>query len=54
MVCLDIPDDYAFMHPELVALLERKVGDIFRTSPEASPCHPGRSEAKSRDGAAHS
>lgn len=26
MVCLDIPDDYAFMQPELVALLERKVG----------------------------
>lgn len=26
VVCLDIPDDYAFMQPELVALLERKVG----------------------------
>lgn len=25
VVCLDIPDDYAFMQPELVALLERKV-----------------------------
>lgn len=26
VVCLDIPDDYAFMQPELVALLEKKVG----------------------------
>jgi len=26
IVCLDIPDDYGFMQPELVALLERKVG----------------------------
>ena len=25
VVCLDIPDDYAFMQPELVALLEKKV-----------------------------
>ncbi|HWQ87039.1 hypothetical protein [Brevundimonas sp.] len=25
VICLDIPDDYAFMQPELVALLERKV-----------------------------
>ena len=25
VVCLDIPDDYAFMDPELVALLEKKV-----------------------------
>lgn len=26
IVCLDIPDDYAFMQPELVALLEKRVG----------------------------
>ena len=25
VICLDIPDDYAFMQPELVALLQRKV-----------------------------
>jgi len=25
IVCLDIPDDYAFMEPTLVALLKRKV-----------------------------
>ncbi len=26
VVCLDIPDDYGFMDPALVALLKRKVG----------------------------
>ena len=26
VICLDIPDDYGFMQPELVALLEKKVG----------------------------
>ena len=26
VICLDIPDDYAFMQPELAALLEKKVG----------------------------
>jgi predicted protein tyrosine phosphatase len=25
VVCLDIPDDYEFMQPELVSILERKV-----------------------------
>lgn len=25
VVCLNIPDDYAFMQPELIALLKRKV-----------------------------
>ena len=25
VICLDIPDDYAFMQPELVALLEQRV-----------------------------
>ncbi|MCU9958246.1 MULTISPECIES: low molecular weight protein tyrosine phosphatase family protein [Burkholderia] len=31
IVCLDIPDRYAFMQPELVALLERKAGPFLRT-----------------------
>ncbi|MDI1326455.1 MAG: hypothetical protein PSV23_06615 [Brevundimonas sp.] len=26
VVCLDIPDDHAFMQPEVVGLLEKKVG----------------------------
>lgn len=30
VVCLDIPDDYAFMQPELVDLLKRKVGPYLR------------------------
>ncbi|RYG31120.1 phosphotyrosine protein phosphatase [bacterium] len=30
VICLDIPDDYAFMQPELVALLEKKVGPYLR------------------------
>jgi len=30
IVCLDIPDRYAFMQPELVALLERKAGPWLR------------------------
>lgn len=30
VICLDIPDDYAFMQPELVALLERKAGPFLR------------------------
>ena len=29
VVCLDIPDDYDFMQPELVALLEKKVGPFL-------------------------
>ncbi|WP_269516128.1 low molecular weight protein tyrosine phosphatase family protein [Brevundimonas subvibrioides] len=33
VVCLDIPDDYAFMQPELVALLEKKVGPHLRSLP---------------------
>jgi predicted protein tyrosine phosphatase len=32
IVCLGIADDYAFMEPELVALLEAKVGPFFRSS----------------------
>ena len=30
VVCLDIPDDYAFMDPELVRLLEHKVGRFLK------------------------
>jgi len=30
LVCLDIPDDYAYLQPELVRLLERKVGPLLR------------------------
>ena len=29
VVCLDIPDDYDFMQPELVALLVKKVGPFL-------------------------
>ena len=29
VICLDIPDDYGFMQPELVALLEKKVGALL-------------------------
>ncbi|RQT38501.1 low molecular weight protein tyrosine phosphatase family protein [Burkholderia contaminans] len=30
VVCLDIPDRYAYMQPELVTLLERKAGPLLR------------------------
>ncbi|HYC96987.1 hypothetical protein [Brevundimonas sp.] len=30
VICLDIPDDYAFMQPELVALLEKKVEPFLK------------------------
>ena len=30
IVCLDIPDRYAYMQPELVTLLERKAGPLLR------------------------
>lgn len=30
VICLDIPDNYDFMQPELVKLLEAKVGPILR------------------------
>ncbi|RYG91653.1 MAG: phosphotyrosine protein phosphatase [Alphaproteobacteria bacterium] len=29
VVCLDIPDNYEFMQPELVELLEKKVGGVL-------------------------
>lgn len=30
VICLGIPDDYEYMQPELVELLERKVGGYLR------------------------
>ena len=30
VICLDIPDDYDYMQPELVTLLEKKVGPFLR------------------------
>jgi predicted protein tyrosine phosphatase len=30
VICLDIPDNYAYMQPELVSLLEAKVGRFLR------------------------
>lgn len=30
VICLDIPDDYEYMQPELVALLTAKVGKFLR------------------------
>jgi predicted protein tyrosine phosphatase len=30
VICLDIPDNYAYMQPELVALLRAKVGKFLR------------------------
>ncbi|WP_255471022.1 hypothetical protein [Paracoccus sp. M683] len=31
LVCLDIPDDYEFMKPELVELVTKRLGRISRT-----------------------
>jgi predicted protein tyrosine phosphatase len=31
IICLDIPDDFRFMDPALVRLLEEKVSPFFRT-----------------------
>lgn len=30
VICLDIPDDYAYMQPELIKLLEAKAGRFLR------------------------
>lgn len=32
VICLDIPDDYDFMQPELIKLLEAKAGRFLRAS----------------------
>lgn len=31
VVCLDIPDKYGFMQPELIAVLEQKVGRFLHS-----------------------
>ena len=36
VICLDIPDDYAFMQPELVRLLEAKVSRHLPALPAAA------------------
>ncbi|MGG2397246.1 low molecular weight protein tyrosine phosphatase family protein [Pseudomonas sp. SH1-B] len=30
VICLDIPDDYGYMQPELISLLQRKVPALLR------------------------
>lgn len=32
VICLDVPDDYALMQPELVTLLEKKVGPFLKST----------------------
>jgi len=32
IICLDIPDDYEYMQPELIKLLEAKAGKFLRSS----------------------
>jgi predicted protein tyrosine phosphatase len=32
IICLDIPDEFEFMDPSLIRLLEAKAGSFFRTS----------------------
>ena len=32
IICLDIPDDYEYMQPELIRLLEAKAGKFLRAS----------------------
>ena len=41
LVCLDVPDQYEFMQPELVALLDEK---LRRTLTKAAPRHAGSSD----------
>lgn len=36
VICLDIPDDYAFMQPELMRLLEARVSSHLPTPPAAT------------------
>ena len=36
VICLDIPDDYVFMQPELVRLLEVKVGRYLPATPASA------------------
>ena len=37
IICLDIPDDYAFMDPDLIALLEAKMARHLPHRPVAEP-----------------
>jgi predicted protein tyrosine phosphatase len=37
VICLDIPDDYGFMQPELVALLEKKLARFLLPLREKVP-----------------
>jgi predicted protein tyrosine phosphatase len=30
LICLDIPDDYEYMQPELVEILKQKIGNFFK------------------------
>lgn len=39
VICLDIPDEYPFMDPELVRLLEHRVGRHLPADASASPLH---------------
>lgn len=39
VVCLDIPDNYSFMQPELVVVMEQKLGRMF-AKVQARPSHP--------------
>jgi predicted protein tyrosine phosphatase len=32
VVCLDVPDEFTYMQPELVALLKRRVGPLLRAA----------------------
>ena len=32
VICLDIPDDYEYMQPELIKLLEAKAGRFLRSA----------------------
>jgi predicted protein tyrosine phosphatase len=32
IICLDIPDNYEYMQPELINLLEKKAGSFLRAT----------------------
>lgn len=40
IVCLDIPDDYAFMDPDLIRLLEARLARYLPVSVDPSPITP--------------
>jgi len=43
IICLGIPDDYDYMHPELINILQEKVGDLFRRGLLGKSSLPGAS-----------